>query len=63
MGAYSIWHWLIYPFLLLLIWFFTKVAKKAGYSPWWALLSAVPLVNLVLLWIFAYAKWPALPER
>jgi hypothetical protein len=23
----------------------------------------VPVVNIILLWVFAYAKWPALPER
>jgi|APFre7841882724_1041349.scaffolds.fasta_scaffold61347_4 hypothetical protein len=43
------------PFLL-----FSKVVRRAGYSPWWVLLGLVPVVNFVVLWVFAYARWPAL---
>jgi len=39
-----------------------KVASKAGYSGWWCLLFLVPLVNLVMLWVFAFARWPNLKE-
>ncbi|MDD3884532.1 MAG: hypothetical protein PHW66_06305 [Gallionella sp.] len=37
-----------------------KIVKKAGYNPWWAVLTLVPLVNLILLWKFASARWPNL---
>ena len=37
-----------------------RVLRRAGYSPWWVLLVLVPLVNLIALWVFAYARWPAL---
>jgi hypothetical protein len=63
MGTFSIWHWLVIILLALPVWFFAKAVKKAGYSAWWALLGFVPIVNLVMLWVFAYAKWPSLPER
>jgi uncharacterized membrane protein YhaH (DUF805 family) len=36
-----------------------RVLRRAGYSPWWALVVLVPLVNLVALWVFAYVRWPA----
>jgi hypothetical protein len=39
-----------------------RVLRRAGYSPWWVLLMLVPLVNLVALWVFAYARWPAVDE-
>lgn len=39
-----------------------RVIGRAGYSPWWALLVLVPLVNLVALWVFAYARWPAIDD-
>jgi hypothetical protein len=32
----------------LLVWFSARVVKKAGYSPWWALLGFVPIVNLFM---------------
>lgn len=36
-----------------------RVLRRAGFSRWWALLVLVPVVNLVALWLFAYARWPA----
>lgn len=63
MGTFSILHLLVLILMALPVWFFAKAVKKAGYSPWWALLGLIPIVNLVMLWVFAYAKWPSLPER
>lgn len=37
----------------------SRVLRRAGFSRWWALLVLVPVVNLVALWLFAYARWPA----
>ncbi len=36
------------------------IAEKAGYSGWLSLLMLVPLVNVVMLWVFAFSEWPAL---
>ena len=36
-----------------------RVLRRAGFSRWWALLVLVPVVNVVALWLFAYARWPA----
>ena len=40
-----------------------RVLRRAGFSPWWALLVLVPLVNLVALWVFAYMRWPSIDRR
>jgi uncharacterized membrane protein YhaH (DUF805 family) len=37
-----------------------RILNKAGYSRWWALLFIVPFINVIMVWVFAYAKWPAL---
>ena len=37
-----------------------RILHKAGYSGWWILVSFIPLVNIVMLWIFAFADWPSL---
>lgn len=64
MDSFSIWHWLIILLILVLpAWLFSRVVSKAGFSGWWALLGVVPLVNLVALWIFAFTKWPFVPEK
>jgi hypothetical protein len=50
--------WLVITALVALsAWFVAKAIKKSGHSPWWALHSLLPFVNLVMLWVFAYAKW------
>jgi uncharacterized membrane protein YhaH (DUF805 family) len=40
-----------------------KIIRKAGYSGWWTLLYFVPLVNIIMLWVFAFADWPVLASR
>ena len=37
-----------------------KILNKAGYSGWWCILSLIPIVNVIFLWVFAYADWPSL---
>jgi hypothetical protein len=35
-----------------------QIVKRAGYHPAWALVVGVPLVNVVMLWVFAFVRWP-----
>jgi uncharacterized membrane protein YhaH (DUF805 family) len=37
-----------------------KILHKAGYSGWWSVLIIVPIVNIIMLYVFAFADWPAL---
>jgi uncharacterized membrane protein YhaH (DUF805 family) len=66
MGSFSIWHLLILCLVgclafLVLVWPTVRILHKAGYSGWWCLLGFVPAVNLVMLYIFAFAAdWPNL---
>jgi hypothetical protein len=48
-------------FVLILIGW-VKILSKAGYSGWWVLIGFVPLVNLVMLLVFAFSDWPVLQE-
>lgn len=45
---------------LFAVWIGGNIVRKAGYSRWWSLLLLVPIVNLVLIWLFAFSSWPAL---
>ena len=40
-----------------------KIFSRAGWNPWTVLLLLVPLVNIVMLWVFAYGQWPALKDQ
>jgi hypothetical protein len=44
--------------IIIPFWF---ICKKAGFSPWLALLNLVPLGNLVLLYVLAFAEWKVAP--
>lgn len=39
-----------------------KVVTKAGYSGWWVLTAVVPILNFVMLLVFAFAEWPVVRE-
>jgi ATP/ADP translocase len=41
----------------------SKILRRAGWNGWLALLWAVPLVNIIMLWVFAFGEWPNLPAR
>jgi Mn2+/Fe2+ NRAMP family transporter len=63
MREQSSWHW-----VWLILWIFLflvpawKIAKKAGFAGAWSLLMLIPLVNIAMLWVFAFARWPTLRE-
>lgn len=46
-------------FIALVLWSCARISRKAGFSGWWSLLMLVPLVNIVMIWVFAFADWPA----
>lgn len=35
-----------------------RIVSKAGFSGALSLLTIIPFVNLVLLWVFAFSHWP-----
>jgi hypothetical protein len=55
--------------LLILFMFFPAIVlppywmifKKAGFSPWLALLILVPIANLLVLYIVAFSAWNVVP--
>ena len=36
-----------------------EIVHKAGYSRIWILVWFVPLLNIIMLWVFAFSRWPA----
>ena len=51
-GLGVLFFWLMF---LVPLW---RIISKAGYSGAWALVSLIPFINILALWIFAFAKWP-----
>ena len=40
-----------------------KILNKAGYSGWWCLVTFIPILNIVLLFYFAFTQWPILKRK
>ena len=59
MGYWNTWHWggiLIFAVIFVIpAW---KIVSKAGYSGAWSLFAFIPLINVIMLWVFAFSKWP-----
>ena len=43
--------------ILIVIIPFWFICKKAGFSPWLALLNLIPFGTLILLYVLAFAEW------
>jgi hypothetical protein len=60
MNNFSVWP-LVGAIVVLVVFVYpyVRIIRQAGYSGWWVLILFVPLVNIVMLWVFALARWPA----
>jgi hypothetical protein len=52
----------VVPLLILVVFGvpIARILRRAGHSRWWTILAFVPLLNLIGLWVFAFARWPSL---
>jgi hypothetical protein len=58
MDSFSSVHWIIALAALATVIPAAKALSRVGLSPWWAIISIVPIVGWFGLWAFAYARWP-----
>ncbi len=67
MSSFSIWPLMALVVLVVLVWAFAavfgRIVNRAGYSRWWLLTLVVPVLNVIMLWGFAFASWPASRSR
>jgi uncharacterized membrane protein YhaH (DUF805 family) len=50
----------IVAFFAFFMWLYVRILRKAGYSGWRCLIIFVPLVNIVMVYVFAFSDWPSL---
>jgi hypothetical protein len=43
------------------LWLGVRILRKAGFDCWWVLVLLVPTVDIVMIWFFAFIRWPTLP--
>ena len=59
-SATAVWVPLLVSLALLIIMIvaYVSIIRQAGYSGWWVLVGLVPVVNLIMLFVFAFSTWP-----
>jgi hypothetical protein len=40
-----------------------KILIKAGLNPWWAFSLLIPVVNVLMIWVFAFSHWSNVPKK
>ena len=67
MGSMSIWHWIIMLLYIgMIVAYFValvRILNRMGYSGWWALLTFVPIRNIIGLWSLSKARWPGMDAK
>ena len=59
----EIFYILVAAFAVFVLWLCTKILDKAGINKAWALCLLVPIVNIIMLWAFAFIHWPGLKNK
>ena len=64
MYQYSMWHGIVLLALVIVfLWLASRILAKAGFSGLWCLILLVPLVNIIMVWVFAFKSWPSLQKQ
>ena len=62
MGGLSLWHLILLALILSIVLVpISKILRRVGFSGWLAILYVIPGVNLIMLWVFAFIRWPKEP--
>ena len=59
MSAYDLGHWAVFAVMIVVLLYpIGRILRRIGLSPLWSVLAIIPLVNLIGLWVLAFADWP-----
>jgi predicted ABC-type exoprotein transport system permease subunit len=62
--VYAPLHWATFILVVALVAYpVGRILKRMGFSPLWAILAFLPLLNLLGLWILALNDWPRQPDN
>ena len=58
----TLFYILILIYGVFILWLGTKILDKAGFDKWWVLCLLIPVVNIFMIWAFAFSNWPNLKK-
>ncbi|MCQ8104796.1 hypothetical protein NP590_11820 [Methylomonas sp. SURF-2] len=47
-------------YILFCLWLAYRILQKAGFDGRWSLVLLLPVVNIIMIWVFAFSRWPNL---
>lgn len=51
---------LLMALFICILWAGTRILQKAGLDPLFVLCLLIPVLNILMIWVFAFCKWPNL---
>ena len=52
-------HWLWFIVMIaVVIYPVGRILSRIGFSPLWSVVTFIPVINLIALWILAFTEWP-----
>lgn len=59
LAGYGFAHWLVFLLTIVAVLYpIGRILNRLGMSPFWSILVFIPMVNLIGLWVLAFADWP-----
>jgi len=49
-------------FILFTLWLGSKILEKAGFDKKLVFFLLIPIINIIMIWAFAFTKWPNLKQ-
>ncbi len=49
---------LVLALIAVFLWLSARILSRAGYSSWWSLVSLIPVVGIIMWYVFAFSTWP-----
>lgn len=57
---YIIFYLLVIALAAFVLWMGGKILERAGFSAKWVFILVIPIVNIAMIWVFAFSRWPNL---
>lgn len=49
---------LLFIVVVFILWLGSKILEKAGIDKRWVICLLIPLLNIIMIWVFAFSSWP-----
>lgn len=54
-------YFIVLPaYIMFCLWLGYRILQKAGFDGRWTLILLVPVVNVIMIWVFAFSHWSEL---